>query len=75
MRDEFRTCLDVQVTTKLLTECKRNVETGDVKAYPPPPPVNSAVKIVEENYSESVTIVRRQRFEGGFHIRKKYSKK
>ena len=31
--------------------------------------------IVEENYSESVTIVRRQRFEGGFHIRKKYSNK
>ena len=31
--------------------------------------------IVEENNSESVTIVRRQRFEGGFHIRKKYSKK
>ena len=31
--------------------------------------------LVEENYSESVTIVRRQRFEGGFHIRKKYSKK
>ena len=26
--------------------------------------------LVEENYSESVTIVRRQRFEGGFHIRK-----
>ena len=33
------------------------------------------INIVEENYSESVTIVRRQRFEGGFHIRKKYSKK
>ena len=34
-----------------------------------------AFLVVEENYSESVTIVRRQRFEGGFHIRKKYSKK
>ena len=28
------------------------------------------VYIVEENYNESVTIVRRQRFEGGFYIRK-----
>ena len=35
----------------------------------------SCLMVVEENYSESVTIVRRQRFEGGFHIRKKYSKK
>ena len=26
--------------------------------------------IVEDNSGESVTIVRRQRFEGGFHIRK-----
>ena len=31
--------------------------------------------LVEENYSESVTIVWRQRFEGGFHIRQKYSTK
>ena len=36
---------------------------------------NSFIILVEENYSESVTIVRRQRFEGGFHFRKKYSKK
>ena len=35
----------------------------------------SLLRIVEENCSEFVTIVRRQRFEGGFHIRKKYSKK
>ena len=33
------------------------------------------VILVEENSGESVTIVRRQRFEGGFHIRNKYSKK
>ena len=29
---------------------------------------------IEDNSGESVTIVRRQRFEGAFHIRKKYSK-
>ena len=34
----------------------------------------SIYSIVEENYSESVTIVRRQSLEGGFHNRKKYSK-
>ena len=37
MRDEFRTCLNEQLTTELLTECKRNVETGDV---------NSDIKII-----------------------------
>ena len=33
------------------------------------------IHIAEENYGEFVTIVRRQRFKGGFGIIKKYSKK
>ena len=37
--------------------------------------VQAGVLVSRGNSGESVTIERRQRFEGGFHIRKKYSKK
>ena len=54
---------------------RSDIAIDDVMIYSGQCPGEFKWLIAEEHYSESVTIVRRQRYEGGFHIRKNTLKK